>query len=71
MRLPCLAIALPDGIRGDADGQIDQLKSAIGKTIFLANSSDEAGLLARIAEMLRPLAETELVEPRLEFSGYG
>ena len=65
-----LAVIAPEGLGREGDGLIEELKSTIGKTLLLSDGSDEAGLLARVAEALRPAPEADAAEPMLLFAGF-
>src|SRR5271166_3206838 len=77
-----LAIVAPDGFGPEGGGLMQELRAAVGSVLLVAapgskreqrsdllDISDEAGLLARVAEALTPVAEPE-AEPVLEFAGY-
>ena len=51
------------GLGREGDGLIEELKGTIGKTLLLSDGSDEAGLLARVGEALRPAPEANAAEP--------
>jgi two-component system OmpR family response regulator len=77
-----LAILAPDGLGGEHTASIDELRAAVGRALIVAppgagatnpdciDSSDEARLLARVAEALAPKPEPEATESTLEFAGY-
>jgi DNA-binding response OmpR family regulator/pimeloyl-ACP methyl ester carboxylesterase len=65
-----LAIVVPEGPGRESEELVEELQAAIGKALLLADAADEAGLLARVTEALRPEVEAEAVEPVLEFAGY-
>jgi DNA-binding response OmpR family regulator/class 3 adenylate cyclase/tetratricopeptide (TPR) repeat protein len=78
-----LAIVAPDGLGHAGRGLIQDLRSAVGTVLLvgapgrqrerrseLLDISDEAGLLARVAEALAPATEPEALEPLLQFGGY-
>ena len=76
-----LAILAPDGLGGE-NAAAEELRAAVGRTLIVAppgagaanpdciDSSDEARLLARVAEALVDRPEPEAAEPTLEFAGY-
>ncbi len=74
------AIVIPDGLGPGAHGLIRDLRAAIGSVLLvsasdaqatdLLDASDEAGLLARVAEALAPRTEADPLEPVLQFGGY-
>ena len=78
-----LAIVAPDGLGPAGRGLIQDLRAAVGTVLLvgapgrqrerrsdLLDISDEAGLLARVAEALAPATEPEAPEPLLQFGGY-
>ena len=78
-----LAIVAPDGLGPTGRGLVQDLRAAVGRVLLVAapgdkderhghlgDVSDEAGLLARVAEALAPAAEPEALEPVLQFAGY-
>ncbi len=67
----------PDGLGADAKGLIGELEAKSVKTLTLArrslgslDPSEEAGLLDRIAEAVRPAPVAERPEPVLRFGGF-
>jgi DNA-binding response OmpR family regulator/class 3 adenylate cyclase/tetratricopeptide (TPR) repeat protein len=77
-----LAILAPDGVREENTTAVEELRAAVGRALIVAplgvsaanpdciDSSDEARLLARVAEALGPKPKPEATEPTLEFGGY-
>ena len=78
-----LAIVAPDGLGPAGRGLVQDLRAAVGHVLLVAapgdkgerhghlrDVSDEAGLLAWVAEALIPTREPESVRPVLEFRGY-
>ena len=78
-----LAIVAPDGLGPAGRGLVQDLRAAVGRVLLVAapgdkgerhghlrDVSDEAALLARVAEALAPAAEPEALEPVLQFAGY-
>ncbi len=78
-----LAIVAPEGVDTEGKGLVQELRAAVGAVLLVATPdgrrelrsdvldvSDEAGLLARVAEALAPAAEADEVEPALHFAGY-
>jgi DNA-binding response OmpR family regulator/class 3 adenylate cyclase/tetratricopeptide (TPR) repeat protein len=78
-----LAIVAPDGLGPMGRGLVQDLQAGAGRVMLVAapgpmgkrhghlrDVSDEAGLLARVAEALTPSAEPEVLEPVLQFAGY-
>ena len=78
-----LAIVAPDGLGPAGRGLVQDLRAAVGRVLLVAapgdkgewhghlrDVSDEAGLLAWVAEALIPTHEPESVRPVLEFRGY-
>jgi DNA-binding response OmpR family regulator/class 3 adenylate cyclase/predicted ATPase len=80
-----LAIVAPDGLGQEGKSLLQQLRAAVGSVLLVAapggerelhsdvlDVSDEAGLLARVAEALEPApaADPDAVEPVLQFAGY-
>jgi DNA-binding response OmpR family regulator/class 3 adenylate cyclase len=78
-----LAVVASDGLGPEWEGLMRELRATVGKVLFVAapgktletdadllDPTDEAGLLARVAQALAPAPEPEIVEPVLEFAGY-
>jgi len=77
-----LAIIAPDGLDAPRAAAIEELRAAVGRVLVIGSdcdpragrdvidASDEARLLARIAEALAPRSESEAAEQALEFAGY-
>jgi DNA-binding response OmpR family regulator/class 3 adenylate cyclase len=65
-----LAIVASDDQEREDGGLVSELQTTIGKAFFVSNLSDEAGLLARVTEALRPAPESEAAVPVLHFAGY-
>jgi DNA-binding response OmpR family regulator/class 3 adenylate cyclase len=78
-----LAIVAPEGLGPAGNGLVQDLRAAIGRVLLVGkpgcshgrhsdvlNVSDEAGLLARVAEALLPVHEPDTAEPVLLFDGY-
>ncbi len=78
-----LAIVVPDGSGPAERGLLQELRAAVGNVLLVAATSskrepdsdlldltDEAGLLARVAEALAPAPDSDTVEPMLQFAGY-
>ena len=74
-----LAIVAPEGL---GEGNLEELRAAVGSVLLVGapgaehelrsdvlDVSDEAGLLARVAEALAPAPEPDKVEPALQFGG--
>jgi DNA-binding response OmpR family regulator/class 3 adenylate cyclase/tetratricopeptide (TPR) repeat protein len=78
-----LALVAPDGLGPAGRGLIQELRVAVGNVLVLGSPGsrtvqgadlidpmDEACVLARVAEALKPAGEPETAEPMLEFEGY-
>ena len=78
-----LAIVAPERLDPEGKGLFQELRAAVGTVLLVATPgdkrelrsdvldvSDEAGLLARVAEALGPAPEADKVEPVLQFGGY-
>ena len=78
-----LAIVASDGRSPQEKGPMQELRAAVGSVLLvvapgskrdsqadLLDVTDETGLLARVAEALAPVPESDTVEPMLEFAGY-
>lgn len=78
-----LAIVAPDGPGPATQGLVHELRAAACTVLLVGahdgerdrgadiiDASDEAGLLARVAEALAPASEAEAAEPALQFDGY-
>jgi DNA-binding response OmpR family regulator/class 3 adenylate cyclase/predicted ATPase len=78
-----LAIVAPDGLGPEGKGLLQELRAAVGSVLVIAapgtkrelradviDISDEAGLVARVAEALAPTPEADKVEPVLQFGGF-
>jgi class 3 adenylate cyclase/DNA-binding response OmpR family regulator len=78
-----LAIVAPEGLGSEKKDAFQELRAAVGNVLLVAapgarreprsdilDVSDEAGLLARVAEALPRAPEPDKVEPVLEFRGY-
>ena len=77
-----LAIVAPEGLGPEGKGLLQELRAAVGSVLLIAapgakrelrsdviDISDEAGLVARVAEALAPTPEAAEVEPVLQFGG--
>ena len=78
-----LAIVAPDGLGPAGQGLIHELRAAVGSVLLvsapgskrdrraaLIDGTDEACVLARVAEALEPVGEPEVPEPILQFDRY-
>jgi DNA-binding response OmpR family regulator/class 3 adenylate cyclase/tetratricopeptide (TPR) repeat protein len=78
-----LALVVPDGLGPAGRGLIHELRVSVGNALVLdaagskgvqsadlIDPMDEVGVLARVAEALKPIDEPETAEPTLEFAGY-
>jgi len=78
-----LAIVCPEGLDGGRGVALVELRASVSRVLVVAPSggrrsgsddfvdvTDEAELLARMAEALAPSAEPEPDEPLLEFEGF-
>ncbi len=78
-----LAIVAADGRGPHERGALQELRAAVGSVLLVAvpgskrdlhsdllDITDEAGLLARVAEALAPAPEFDTAEPTLQFAGY-
>jgi predicted ATPase/class 3 adenylate cyclase len=75
-----LAVVCPDGLEREKDA-LEELRGSVGRVLIVASpggarfsdaidASDEAALLARMAEALAPLAEPTPRNSQLEFAGF-
>ena len=78
-----LAIVVPDGLGHEGETLIDDLRRAVGTVLLLTttpavhaddadmlDAADEAGLLTRVQEALRPVPYNEAAEAVLHFAQY-
>jgi DNA-binding winged helix-turn-helix (wHTH) protein len=77
-----LAILAPDVLGAEQTASVEELRASVGRVLVVGsgngphggsrviNISDEARLLARVAEALAPRQEPEAAEEVLEFAGY-
>ncbi len=78
-----LAIVAPEGLGPEDRGLIQELRATVGSVLLIGSPgskrehradlldvSNEAGLLARVAETLTRVAEPEVAEPVLQFAGF-
>ena len=66
-----LAILAQDGPGSAKNRTVEELEAATGRVLVVGGQADDAGLLARVAEALRPEPETEEVAPApLRFADY-
>lgn len=78
-----LAIVAPDGLGPEGKGLLQELRAAVGSVLVIAapgakrelrsdviDISDEAGLVARVAEALAPTPEADKVEPCCNSAGF-